>query len=70
MLSLSLSGLALATTSSQIESLLRDSNFLSKEIASLTSSSGRSYPRQFEDLMSGGAELIMELASFLQVVNF
>ena len=70
MLSLSISGLALATTRAQIESLRRDSDTLFKEIASLTSGSGRSYPRQFEDFMDEGAKIWMENTPFFQVVNF
>ena len=70
MLSLSISGLALATTRAQIESLRRDSDTLSKEIAALTSSSGRSYPRKSEGFMDEGAEIWMEITPFFQVVNF
>ena len=71
MLSLSISGLALATTRAQIESLRQDSDTLFKEIAALSSGSGRSYPRQFEDLKNEEAEILMGITfPFLKVVNF
>ena len=66
MLSLSVSGLALSSTFSQIETLKEESNSLSKAIAGLASSSGRSFPNQFEDLISAGVELVMEIAPVLK----
>ena len=58
MLSLSVSGLSLASTYSQIETLRRDSNALSKAIAGLAVTTGRSFPSQFEELISEGKYLI------------
>ena len=57
MLSLSVSGLSLASTYSQIETLRRDSNALSKAIAGLAVTTGRSFPSQFEELISEGKYL-------------
>ena len=59
MLSLSVSGLSLASTYSQIETLRRDSNALSKAIAGLAVTTGRSFPSQFEELISEGKYLII-----------
>ena len=61
MLSLSVSGLSLASTYSQIETLRRDSNALSKAIAGLAVTTGRSFPSQFEELISEGKYLIIYL---------
>ena len=64
MLSLSVSGLSLASTYSQIETLRRDSNALSKAIAGLAVTTGRSFPSQFEELISEGKYLIIYLCTY------
>ena len=64
MLSLSVSGLSLASTYSQIETLRRDSNALSKAIAGLAVTTGRSFPSQFEELISEGKYLIIYSSNY------
>ena len=54
MFSLAVSGLALSSTYSQVETLRRDARSLSVAISGLATSSGRAFSNPFEDIISDG----------------
>lgn len=57
MLTLAVSGLAMATTVSQIETLKRDASELSQSITGLSSASGRSFKSEFDYIIREGKHL-------------